>query len=329
MSRRSSKGSSSKNNKRKRKEESEDDDDDDDDESVNDDQPIKRLRSIREIIKSEINEDKTSKIVDIMVFGDNTEGVLGTSADNKDESKVPVLVTALENTNVLDAVCGSSFNLIIETSNNEDHRRVWSWGYNQEHELGRNAEKGKEHMPGTISGLDKKFIVQVSAGDSHAAALTIEGQVYTWGIYKSEKEFMGFKPGRPESEPQDIPELLEDHLKDKKVIQVCSCKSRTLALTETGEVYEWGFIRMLNKIPQRHLQQRLLPQIVIFPEKVIALYGTHGEMIFAKSVTNKIYAWGNNNCYQLGIDNWVDPDAQNAPKKPKAKKGEKTTEKKR
>jgi len=144
-------------------------------------------------------------------------------------------------------------------------------------------KKGSEsHDPSPIPFFDGKYVVQVSAGDVHAAALTIDGKVYTWGIYKSQDGNMGFKPSRGKDEAQDEPELMEE-LNDKKIIQVVSCKSRTIALTENGELYEWGFVRMLNKIPERHMKNRLLPQNLVLNDKVDCIFSTAGESVFARS----------------------------------------------
>jgi len=319
MSTRSRRPRKSKTNKRKR--------DSDDEEDLGIERPFKRsFPSTREIIKNKMNDGKKSRIVDVLAFGDNSEGILGISVDEKDESRLPLLISQLENTNVIDFCCGGAgFNFVIETSKIETSRRVWSWGYNQQGVLGRDLEEGQEHIPAPIPFLDGKFIIQITAGECHAAALTADGYVYTWGLYRSEAGPMGFKPDRKGENFQTEPELMEE-LTDKRIVQICSTKSRTLALTETGEVYEWGFIRMKNKIPERHLLSRLLPTIVIIPnnEKIIALFGTCGEHVFAQSATKSIYAWGNNVNYQLGVDDRIKNSKKNNtetnPRKRKVKK---------
>ena len=61
--------------------------------------------------------------------------------------------------------------------------KVHTWGCNDEGALGRITEDEDETMsPGEVE-VDGK-VVQVSAGDSHTAALTEDGRVFAWGIFR-------------------------------------------------------------------------------------------------------------------------------------------------
>ena len=71
--------------------------------------------------------------------------------------------------------------------------RVFSWGCNDEGSLGRLADDGTAlsdedecAVPGEVvtfpEGTPK--IVQISAGDSHSAALTEQGAVFFWGGWR-------------------------------------------------------------------------------------------------------------------------------------------------
>ena len=60
---------------------------------------------------------------------------------------------------------------------------MYTFGCNDEGALGRDtSEEGSETVPGKVT-LDDK-VVQVSAGDSHSAALTEDGSVYIWGSFR-------------------------------------------------------------------------------------------------------------------------------------------------
>ena len=48
-------------------------------------------------------------------------------------------------------------------------------------------DEGGEFLPGLVTDLDKVRIVQVSAGDSHTAALTANGEVYVCGVFRVSK----------------------------------------------------------------------------------------------------------------------------------------------
>lgn len=61
--------------------------------------------------------------------------------------------------------------------------QVYTFGCNDEGALGRETtEEGSETVPGKVV-LDQK-VVQVSAGDSHTAALTEDGTVFIWGAFR-------------------------------------------------------------------------------------------------------------------------------------------------
>ena len=62
--------------------------------------------------------------------------------------------------------------------------QVYTWGCNDEGALGRTTEDGQEYEPGAVASLDQVAVVQVSAGDSHTAALAKNGNVYCWGVFR-------------------------------------------------------------------------------------------------------------------------------------------------
>ena len=62
--------------------------------------------------------------------------------------------------------------------------QVYTWGCNDEGALGRKASDGEEYLPGLVDKLDDIRVVQVSAGDSHTAALASDGRVYCWGVFR-------------------------------------------------------------------------------------------------------------------------------------------------
>ena len=62
--------------------------------------------------------------------------------------------------------------------------QVFTWGCNDEGALGRKIEEGGEYTPGMVDKMGHVKIVQVSAGDSHTAALANNGNVYCWGVFR-------------------------------------------------------------------------------------------------------------------------------------------------
>lgn len=61
--------------------------------------------------------------------------------------------------------------------------QIYTFGCNDEGALGRDtSEEGSETEPGKVQLAEK--VIQVSAGDSHTAALTEDGKVFIFGSFR-------------------------------------------------------------------------------------------------------------------------------------------------
>lgn len=117
--------------------------------------------------------------------------------------------------------------------------KVLSFGSGQYGALGHGYSAAKQLpdilRPQHIEALSHKRCICVSAGELHSAAVTVDGDVYTWG-----DGFCG-QLGLGDKRPQVLPQQVEaGGLEDECVLSI-SCGSRhTLAVTEEGEVFSWG-----------------------------------------------------------------------------------------
>jgi alpha-tubulin suppressor-like RCC1 family protein len=117
--------------------------------------------------------------------------------------------------------------------------RVLSFGTGQYGALGHGYSGGKQLpdvlRPQYIKALSGLRCVCVSAGELHSAAITSDGDCYTWG-----DGFCG-QLGHGDKRPQTLPlQVMKGDLQDECVATV-SCGARhTLAVTEEGEVFSWG-----------------------------------------------------------------------------------------
>lgn len=112
--------------------------------------------------------------------------------------------------------------------------KVFSWGEGDDGKLGHfsriNCEK-----PRLIEALKSKRVRDIACGSSHSAAITSNGDLYTWGL--GEYGRLGHGDNTTQLKPKQVKELA-----GLRVIQV-ACGSRdaqTLALTDDGIVYSWG-----------------------------------------------------------------------------------------
>jgi alpha-tubulin suppressor-like RCC1 family protein len=194
---------------------------------------------------------------------------------------------------------------VLEVNQIPKYRNVYSWGGEVDN-LGREVDEN-EHGPVGIDALNEQPLLQIAVGTHHALALTSTGEVISWGIYKDKDGPIGFKPHLSADELQDHPDVMTE-LEEYKIIQIASSCSRSLALSETGEVFEWGDTKMKKKTLDRHKKEMLLPSNVLIPHKIVALYAeANGETCFAETVKGKILAWGRNQYYQCGVDPEVKP----------------------
>jgi alpha-tubulin suppressor-like RCC1 family protein len=58
---------------------------------------------------------------------------------------------------------------------------VFTWGNNGSGQLGH-GDNDERTIPTKVAGLDGLFIIQISCGNSHTAALTDKGEIFTWYV---------------------------------------------------------------------------------------------------------------------------------------------------
>lgn len=120
---------------------------------------------------------------------------------------------------------GNSYALAID-----DKGSVWAWGYNAEGKLGCGDRIDKK-VP--VKAKLSAKAVQVSAGYSHSVAIDVDGNMWGWG-----NNYFG--------QIGDI-KFVENGVvtptkitADKKIVRISAGLNRTLALSEEGELYDFG-----------------------------------------------------------------------------------------
>jgi alpha-tubulin suppressor-like RCC1 family protein len=144
----------------------------------------------------------------------------------------PTQILNLES--VKEVSCGNEHSLALLENGD-----LYSWGQSQGGLLGFKGQEF-EYYPKKVTEL--RHIDSISCGSLHSVALKREGGVYSWGCGE------GGQLGQPEGflisteEPGSLvkPTLIEslNHMKIKKV---SSGEAHSLALTNDGKVYGWGF----------------------------------------------------------------------------------------
>ncbi|CAM6118309.1 unnamed protein product [Calypogeia fissa] len=160
---------------------------------------------------------------------DEGEGRLGHGAGggaDEGAEPFPIKVEALP-TPVAAVACGGFCTMALTPEG-----QLWSWGGNSNFELGR-GNRQDDWRPKPIPEIETNRIIQVACGGYHAAALTDDGQMLTWGHGGHGQLGHGsLQNGR-------VPSVVEA-LANERVVSISCGSSWTAAITESGELYTWG-----------------------------------------------------------------------------------------
>ncbi|MED6289551.1 Regulator of chromosome condensation [Characodon lateralis] len=232
----------------------------------------------------------------VLVLGQGDVGQLGLGEDII-ERKKPALLSLPEK--VVQVVAGGMHTVCLSETGH-----VYTFGCNDEGALGRDtSEEGSEMVPAKVELSEK--VVQVSAGDSHTAALTEDGSVYIWGSFRDNNGVIGLLEAMKTCPvPVKIP-LTES------VVKIASGNDHVVLLTLDGNLYTSGCAEQgqLGRVPEhfsnrggrKGLERLLVPQMVKLKGKVHFTDAFCGAYFtFAVSEEGYVYGFGLSNYHQLG-----------------------------
>ncbi|CAB1352023.1 unnamed protein product [Coregonus sp. 'balchen'] len=190
---------------------------------------------------------------------------------------------------------GSYGRLGLGDSNNQSMPKklgeVFSWGDGDYGKLGH-GNSATQKYPKIIQGpLLGKVVVCVSAGYRHSAAVTNDGELYTWG----EGDFG--RLGHSDSHSRNVPTLVKDI---SGVGQAACGSSHTMAVAQDGRmVFAWGCGSCLGcgSSETTSLRPRFIEELSVTKIIDISCGDSH---CLALSHENEVYAWGNNAMGQCG-----------------------------
>ncbi|XP_057689269.1 regulator of chromosome condensation [Corythoichthys intestinalis] len=232
----------------------------------------------------------------VLVLGQGDVGQLGLGEEISQRKK-PALLTLPEK--IVQVTAGGMHTVCLSETG-----VVYTFGCNDEGALGRDTkEEGSEMSPDKVVLPEK--IVQVSAGDSHTAALTEEGIVYVWGSFRDNNGVIGLvDPFQPTQVPQKL-SLMET------VVKVASGNDHLVMVTMGGNLYTSGTAEQgqLGRVPEQFsnrggrkgLHRLLIPQLVKVKGKVHFIDAFCGAYFtFAVTKEGHVYGFGLSNYHQLG-----------------------------
>uniref|UniRef100_T1J8U9 RCC1-like domain-containing protein n=1 Tax=Strigamia maritima TaxID=126957 RepID=T1J8U9_STRMM len=239
----------------------------------------------------------------VLTFGQGDVGQLGLG-NNAMEKKRPCLVNLP--TKMADVCAGGMHTVCLS-----EDGKVFTFGCNDEGALGRDtSEEDSEFEPGEVE-IDGR-VIQISAGDSHSAALTDAGDVYAWGTFRDSSGAMGLLKSQC---IEQIPHLV---MPGVSVAKIASGSDHLVLLTTQGHLYTCGCAEQgqLGRVAEcftsrggrKGLGLLLTPGLavvrrqkgkqVLFDDVWTGAYATFVRI----RGTTDVYVCGLNNYFQLGSE---------------------------
>jgi len=223
---------------------------------------------------------------DVYGLGFNGNGCLGVGDGSS--TLEPKKIDCLCQKEIADIAYGMGPHVLVVTGDGE----LFSWGHGGYGQLGHND--GDKSKP-TLVQMPKK-VKQVACGSYHSLATTVDGELYSWGSNNCGQLGLG-----PNNQP--TPRRIGGYLvsSNKKVIYVACGQSFSVALTEDGELYSWGYNGNGQLGLGNSSNQQNPARIIGLGSKFIKKIACGMAHVLALSDAGTLYTWGANSYGQLGI----------------------------
>ncbi|KAG2720095.1 hypothetical protein I3760_02G019800 [Carya illinoinensis] len=194
----------------------------------------------------------------VLSFGDGSQGALGLpssltglAVDAYEPTPVPALPSDVT------SLSAGHYHSLAVTSQGQ----LWAWGRNNEAQLGRGllAPRDSWNEPKRVQGLDKVNVCAAFASGVISAAIGDDGSLWVWG--KSKRGQLGLGKGIVEAVAPSRVEALAG----EKIAKVSFGWGHTLAQTEDGNLFGWGYSAdaRIGKVGESFERSRLDSSVVI------------------------------------------------------------------
>eukprot|EP00475_Leptophrys_vorax_P030135 TRINITY_DN4492_c0_g1_i1.p1 TRINITY_DN4492_c0_g1~~TRINITY_DN4492_c0_g1_i1.p1 ORF type:complete len:374 (+),score=83.11 TRINITY_DN4492_c0_g1_i1:128-1249(+) len=232
------------------------------------------------------------------VFGStNKDGALGIGSSVK-ELLIPKKVT-IQGEEISRVSLGHMHSAFVTASG-----KLFVTGNNEAGQLGVELPSdSKDRTLSPVQVLDlPSDIVEVGCGGFHTAAVTSNGDVYTWGWGGNVWNWTTGALGHGDRASHKRPKKVEA-LQGVKIVKIACGKEHMLALSDSGELYVWGsgeHGRLGNGSSGACLVPDLLSSEYFLGDKISHVAAGHFHSVVL-TASGKVYTWGRNNEGQLGV----------------------------
>ncbi|XP_077224913.1 ultraviolet-B receptor UVR8-like [Tasmannia lanceolata] len=225
-------------------------------------------------------------------WGRGEDGQLGHG--DAEDRLLPTLISLLDGLDIVSITCGADHT----TAYSESQMQVYSWGWGDFGRLGH-GNSSDLFTPQPIKAFQGLKIKQIACGDSHCLAVTMEGEVQSWG--RNQNGQLGLGTTEDSLVPQKIRAFQGIPIK-----MIAAGAEHTVAVTENGELYGWGWGRYGNLGLGDRNDRKI-------PEKVCAVDGEKMVLVacgwrhtISVSSCGSLYTYGWSKYGQLGHGNFED-----------------------
>ncbi|KAG1707407.1 hypothetical protein DVH05_026612 [Phytophthora capsici] len=188
----------------------------------------------------------------VMAWGWNRLGQVGASATDEVVRSPTAVEFPLEAVQIAAVTAGGMHSLAIDKRG-----RPWAWGSNAYGQLGIDSKVEQLCSP-TLVALPVNVSAQyVAAGWSHSALISTSGEVFTfgWGLYNQ----LGHGSTQNTFKPKAVSALQG---LDSEIVQVACGNWHTTALTESGDLYSWGWGKDGQLGHEPSIETQVFPRVV-------------------------------------------------------------------
>ncbi|EPS71760.1 hypothetical protein M569_02995, partial [Genlisea aurea] len=228
----------------------------------------------------------------VCTWGRGEDGQLG-HGDTEDRLS-PTQLTALDGQEIVSVICGADHT----TAYSESRLQVHSWGWGDFGRLGH-GNSTDLFLPQPIKAFQGLKIKQIACGDSHCLAVTMNGEVQSWGRNQNGQLGLG------NTEDSLVPRKIES-FEGIAVKMVAAGAEHTAAVTEDGELYGWGWGRYGN-LGLGDRNDRLIPEkVTASAGKKMVLVACGWRHTISVSSSGSLYTYGWSKYGQLGHGDFED-----------------------
>ncbi|XP_077231669.1 ultraviolet-B receptor UVR8-like isoform X2 [Tasmannia lanceolata] len=225
-------------------------------------------------------------------WGRGEDGQLGHG--DAEDRLLPTLMSALDGLDIVSITCGADHT----TAYSESRMQVYSWGWGDFGRLGH-GNSSDLFTPQPIKVFQGVKIKQIACGDSHCLAVTMQGEVQSWG--RNQNGQLGLGTTEDSLVPQKIQAFQGISIK-----MIAAGAEHTAAVTEDGNLYGWGWGRYGN-LGLGDRNDRLVPEKVsaVDGEKML-LVACGWRHTISVSASGSLYTYGWSKYGQLGHGDFED-----------------------